>query len=140
MLQQTSSISKDALKSWCKGRKVRALWKLQVCEKIVDWKVEYKQNPHVEPTYADMLRPACFNTLRFINVIFGPVMKIKISLRGQVLSASDLEEGKKNNQDLFAYFIRKYKDKENASYSHDDFPRILHSMDGGEFTIMSPED
>ena len=56
-----------------KGSKIRAPRKLQLCEKIVNWKMEYKQNPNIVPIDVDTLLPACFNTQRFINVIFGPV-------------------------------------------------------------------
>ena len=55
------------------------------------------------------------------------------------MSVSNSEK-KKKNQDLFTYFINEYYDKENALYSHNAFPRILHSMDGGELAIMSPKD
>ena len=63
VLQHAASISKDAVKSYGKGRKVRALRKLPVCENIVNWKMEYNQNPNLEPTDADTLRPARFNAL-----------------------------------------------------------------------------
>jgi hypothetical protein len=50
-------------------------------------------------------RPLHINTKRFLNVIFGAIMKPKLSTCGQTLTAMELEDKKKTDEDLFTAVI-----------------------------------
>jgi hypothetical protein len=114
VLLPMTKVTRDSLMKWAigKGRsKARKLNKQELCEAIVGWKADHDiaiANGTAEIFDPVMQRPFRFNTKRFLNVIFGPIMKPKISMRGQALTAGELEDKKKTDQDLFTAFIIQY--------------------------------
>ena len=114
VLLPTTKVTRDSLMKWAigKGRsKARKLNKQELCEAIVGWKADH--DIAIANGTAEIFDPVTqrlfwFNTKRFLNVIFGPIMKPKISMRGQALTAGELEDKKKTNQDLFTAFIMQY--------------------------------
>jgi hypothetical protein len=75
---------------------------------IVDWKLDHNiavANGTVKTVDPIMQQPLRINTKQFLNVIFGPVMQPKLSTYGQSLTAMDLEDKKKVDQDLFIAVI-----------------------------------
>ena len=60
--------------------------------------------------------PLRFNMKRFINVIFGTIMLPQLAECGRVLTAGDLKDRKKTDQDLFTRFLVQYNDADNLSY------------------------
>jgi hypothetical protein len=71
---------------------------------------------------------------RFVNVVVGHTMLPQLAKRGRVLTAGDLEDGKRTDQDLFQNFLVQYNDSGKPSYSHhafeyvDDFAALLISL------------
>jgi hypothetical protein len=114
VLLPTFKVSRDLLMKWSigKGRsKARKFNKQELCEAIVGWKADHDiaiANGTAETADPVTQRPFRFNTKRFLNVTFGPTMKPKISMRGQALTAGELEDKKKTDQDLFTAFIVEY--------------------------------
>jgi len=75
-----------------------------------------------------------FNMKRFINVMFGHIMLPQLAKRGQVLTAGDLEDGKRTDQDLFQNFLVQYNDSGKPSYSHHVFEQVDDFADAADFS------
>ena len=129
---------------WAIGKsrsRARSLNKQKLCEAIVDWKAEHDisvANGTAETVDPIMQRPLCINTKRFLNVIFGPVMKPELSTRGQALKAMELEDKKKTGEDLFTAVIVEYNSG-NLLYSCHAFSNIDNFMDAGIFELFPPD-
>ncbi len=125
-----------------KGRsRARSHNKQTLCEAIVDWKAEHNisvANGTTETVDPITQRPLCINTKCFLNVIFGPVAKPKLSTRGQTLTEIELEDKKKTNEDLFTAVIVEYNSG-NLLYSCHAFSNIDNFMDAGIFELFPPD-
>lgn len=120
-----------------KKPRVRRLAKQPLCEAIVQWKGEHDRsvaNGTVELINPSTNMPLRFNMKRFVNVVVGHTMLPQLAKRGRVLTAGDLEDGKRTDQDLFQNFLVQYNDSGKPSYSHhafeyvDDFAALLISL------------
>lgn len=106
----TASIVKDHLQRWAIRKnkpRARRLAKQPLCEAIVQWKGEHDRsvaNGTVELINPSTNMPLRFNMKRFVNVMFGHIMLPQLAKRGRVLTAGDLEDGKRIDQDLFQNF------------------------------------
>jgi hypothetical protein len=102
----TASIVKDHLQRWAIRKnkpRVRRLAKQPLCKAIVQWKGEHDKsvaNGMVELVNPSTNMPLRFNMKRFINVMFSHTMLPQLAKRGRVLTAGDLEDGKRTDQDL----------------------------------------
>jgi hypothetical protein len=120
----TASIVKDHLQRWAIRKnkpRARRLAKQPLCEAIVQWKGEHDRsvaNGTVELINPSTNMPLRFNMKRFVNVMFGHTMLPQLAKRGRVLTAGDLEDGKRTDQDLFQNFLVQYNDSGKPSYSH----------------------
>ncbi len=144
VLLPSMKLTRDALMRWAigKGRsRAMSLNKQKLCEAIVDWKAEHDisvANGTAETVDPIMQRPLRINTKRFLNVIFGPVMKPKLSTCGQALTAMELEDKKKIDEDLFTAVIVEYNSR-NLLYSRHAFSNIDNFMDAGTFELFPPD-
>ncbi len=75
---------------------------------------------------------------RFINVIFGTIMLPQLAEHGRVLTAGDLKEGKKTDQDLFTNFLVQYNDADNQSYALYAFKQMDDFVDATNFSPFPP--
>ena len=104
-------LTRDTLMKWAIGKggsRARSLNKQKLCEAIVDRKAEHDisvANGTAETVDSITQRPLHINTKRFLNVIFEAVMKPKLSTCGQTLTAMELEDKKKTDEDLFTAVI-----------------------------------
>ena len=73
---------------------------------------------------------------RFINVMFGRTMLSQLAKCGRVLTAGDLEDGKRTDQDLFQNFLVQYNDSGNPSYSHHAFEQVDDFADAADFSSV----
>ena len=73
---------------------------------------------------------------RFINVMFGRTMLSQLAKCGRVLTAGDLEDGKRTDQDLFQNFLVQYDDSGNPSYSHHVFEQVDDFADAADFSSV----
>ncbi len=71
---------------------------------------------------------------RFINVMFSHTMLPQLTKRGRVLTAGDLEDGKRTDQDLFQNLLIQYNDSDNPSYSRHAFEQVDDFVDAADFS------
>ena len=112
------SLSKDHLQAWAIRKQksgARRLNKQPLCEAIFRWKSEHDlrvsqglDDEMTDPATSKIIK---FNHKRFINVLFGDIMKPKMCLRGKSLKKRSLDDKKKTDEDLFKAFIEQYNDK-----------------------------
>lgn len=122
-----------------KKPRVRRLAKQPLCEAIVQWKGEHDRsvaNGTVELINPSTNMPLRFNMKRFINVMFGHTMLPQLAKRGRVLTAGDLEDGKRTDQDLFQNFLVQYNDSGKSSYSHHAFEYVDDFADAADFSTF----
>lgn len=139
VLIPTEKIVKDHLQRWAirhNKRRARQMSKHTLCESIVAWKGEHDES--VANGTAELINPSTnmplrFNMKRFINVIFGTVMLPQLAERGRVLTAGDLEDGKKTDQDLFTHFLVQYNDADNLSYASHAFEQVDDFVNAANF-------
>ena len=89
--------------------------KQPLCEAIFRWKSEHDlrvsqglDDEMTDPATSKIIK---FNHKRFINVLFGDIMKPKMCLRGKSLKKRSLDDKKKTDEGLFKAFIEQYNDK-----------------------------
>ncbi len=78
--------------------------------------------------------PLRFNMKRFINVMLGHTMLPQLAKRGWVLTAGDLEDGKRTDHDLFQNFLVQYNDSGKSSYSHNAYEQVDDFADAADFS------
>ncbi len=116
---------------------MRQMSKQPLYESIVQWKGEYDRcvaNRTAKPINPYTNMPLHFNMKRFINVIFGTIILPQLAEHGRVLTAGDLKEGKKTDQDLFTYFLVQYNDADNRSYASHAFEQVDDFADAANFS------
>jgi hypothetical protein len=139
-LLPTASIVKDHLQRWAirhSKRHARQLTKQPLCKAIVQWKADHDKS--VADGIVELINPSTnfplrFNMKRFVNVIFGHIMLPQLANRGRVLTAGDLKDGKKTDQDLFQLFLGEYNNKDNLSYSQHAFEQVDDFADASNFS------
>ena len=138
----TASIVKDHLQRWAIRKnkpRARRLAKQPLCEAIVQWKGEHDRsvaNGTVELINPSTNMPLRFNMKRFVNVTFGHIMLPQLAKNGQVLTAGNLEDGKRTDQDLFQNFLVQYNDSGKPSYSHHAFAYVDDFADAADFSTF----
>jgi hypothetical protein len=136
----TASIVKDHLQRWAIRKKkpcARRLAKQPLCKAIVQWKGEHDRS--VADGMVELINPSTnmplrFNMKRFINVMFGHTMLPLLAKRGQVLTAEDLEDGKRTDQVLFHNFLIQCNDCDNPSYFRHAFEQVDDFVDAADFS------
>jgi hypothetical protein len=58
----------------------------------------------------------------------------QLAKRGRVLTAGDLEDGKKTDQDLFQFFLGEYNNNDNLSYAQHAFEQVDDFADAANFS------
>jgi len=140
VLIPTEKNVKDHLQQWAirhNKRRARQMLMQPLCEAIVQWKGEHDKS--VANGTAELIDPLTnmplhFNIKRFINVIFGTIMLPQLAESGRVLTAGDLEDRKKTDQDLFTPFLVQYNDADNLSYASHAFEQVDDFVNAANFS------
>ena len=108
-----------------------------LCEAIVQWKGDHDRsvaNGTFETVNLSTNMPLRFNMKRFINVMFGHTMLPQLAERGRALTAGDLEDGKRIDQDLYSNFLLQYNDAANPTYYCHAFEQVDDFVDAADFS------
>ena len=114
----------------------RKMRKDHLCCGIVDAKGQYDigvANGTLEMVDPITNHPIRFVTTRFLNVLFGEVMKPHLACRGRVLTRSELQEKLKTDEAMWKCFISEYN-TDSDIYAADAFPSLEIKQDPGVFT------
>ena len=77
-------------------------------------------------------KPIRFISIRFLNTLFGEIIKPILANRGQVLGHDQLQEKMKSDQNLWTTFIREYNSKKEV-YVENTFPSLEFNQDAKDF-------
>ena len=123
------TLSVANLRKFCSNHcisKTKKKNKVELCAAILDGKAKHEKGiPDggviVEVTVKEELP---ISRIRLLNVLFGDKIRPLLALRGKVLTAAELTEGKKTDSDLFDAIAKEYGSTESNSYGQIAYPDL----------------
>ena len=138
-LVKTAKILATDLRKWCAKNKVgtvRNATKKVVCDMIVKFHVQQKQRSisgEIVVTKEGISVHLKINEKRYLNVVWGEVMKGKLCSRGKALQVGQLNNNKKPHQKYCEDLIFEYNRSGVCEYDGNAHPELEWDVDASEF-------